>query len=256
MGILNVTPDSFSDGGAYSRIDKALKHAANMLEEGADFIDVGGESTRPGAADVSIDQELTRVIPVIEALSKEFDTLISIDTSKPQVMVEAVSAGASMINDVRALQEEGALDAAASTGAVVCLMHMLGQPRTMQHNPSYVDVVHDVITFLSTRINACSEAGISKNNLIIDPGFGFGKSIEHNYRLLDELSAFKQLQTPILVGMSRKSMLGNLLNRNVEERLAGSIATATIAAMKGANIIRVHDVAQTVDAIKVVNALN
>ncbi|GGD75627.1 dihydropteroate synthase [Lacimicrobium alkaliphilum] len=254
MGILNVTPDSFSDGGRYNHLDSALRQTKNMLCEGADFIDVGGESTRPGAKNVSVQQELDRVVPVIEAISRNFDTLISIDTSKAQVMTEAVKAGAVLINDVRALQEDGALIAASSTNAAVCLMHMQGQPRTMQHQPHYDDLLGDISAMFRQRLEACSKAGIRQERVLLDPGFGFGKSLQHNYQLLNQLGHFHQLGCPLLVGMSRKSMLGKLLNNEVEERLAGSLACATIAAIKGAQIIRVHDVKPTADALKVVQA--
>lgn len=256
MGILNVTPDSFSDGGNFNNLDNALYQAEKMIAEGASFIDIGGESTRPGAADVAEQEELARVIPVIEAIEQRFNTLISIDTSKAVVMDEAVRAGAHLINDVRALREPGALETAASAGVPVCLMHMLGQPRTMQQAPEYKDVVADVGSFLRERMQACIAAGIPDNQLLVDPGFGFGKSVEHNYQLLAELEKLHTLGAPLLVGLSRKSMLGKLLDRDTDERLAGSIAGATICAMKGAQIIRVHDVKETVDAVKVVSALN
>lgn len=254
MGILNVTPDSFSDGGRFNQLEQALQQAQSMLDEGADFIDVGGESTRPGAAEVSVQQELDRVVPVIEAINSRFDTLISIDTSKAVVMTEAVQAGAVLINDVRALQEDGALEAAAATDASICLMHMQGQPRTMQHRPHYDDLIDDISDFLRQRIRACDSAGISQEQILLDPGFGFGKALQHNYQLLNKLEHFHRLGCPLLVGMSRKSMLGKLLNNDVQERLAGSLACATIAALKGAQIIRVHDVGPTVDALKVVQA--
>ncbi|MFT2092704.1 dihydropteroate synthase [Paraglaciecola sp. 2405UD69-4] len=256
MGILNVTPDSFSDGGSFSGIDNALRQTELMLQEGADFIDVGGESTRPGAEYVSLQQELDRVIPVIESIKQRFDTVVSVDTSKAQVMSDAVNAGAGLINDVRALQEEGALEAAVLAQVPVCLMHMQGQPRQMQQNPMYDMVTEDVLVFLRQRIAKCESAGISLDKIIVDPGFGFGKSLEHNYQLLAELLQFKALEVPVLVGMSRKSMLGKLLNRDIEQRLAGGIAVATIAVQQGANIVRVHDVKETVDAVKVVAALN
>ena len=256
MGILNVTPDSFSDGGKYNHLDNALRQVEKMVDEGADFIDVGGESTRPGAADVSLEQELERVIPVIEAITARFSVVVSIDTSKAKVMKEAVTAGAGLINDVRALQEQDALTVAASLDVPVCLMHMQGQPRTMQTNPHYDDVVTDVQYFLQQRMEVCVNAGIKKEQILIDPGFGFGKSLSHNYQLLAELQKFHQLGVPLLVGLSRKSMLGKLLDRETDERLAGSLAGATICAMKGAQIIRVHDVKETVDAVKVVSALN
>ncbi|GAC14907.1 dihydropteroate synthase [Aliiglaciecola lipolytica] len=256
MGILNVTPDSFSDGGRFLGRENALKQAEAMILEGADFIDVGGESTRPGAEDVSLQQELDRTIPVIEAIATNFDVVISIDTSKPEVMQQAVSAGAGLINDIRALGESGALSAATSSGAAVCLMHMQGQPKTMQAAPQYRDVVKDVYTFLDTKTQQCMQAGIPKSQIIIDPGFGFGKTLPHNYQLLDRLEELNNLGFPMLIGVSRKSMLGHLLNRDVDQRLAGSIAAATIALTKGASILRVHDVKQTADAVKVVSALS
>jgi dihydropteroate synthase len=255
MGILNVTPDSFSDGGAFNMLEDGLVQAGLMLSEGADIIDIGGESTRPGAQNVS-KQELDRVVPMIELICQRFDTIISIDTSKAQVMTEAVNAGASFINDVRALQEKGALDAAVAAKVPVCLMHMQGQPRVMQHNPYYVDVVKDVITFLQQRISICRKAGIANGQILVDPGFGFGKSLEHNYRMLAKLEEFQTLNVPVLAGMSRKSMIGNLLQREMGERLAGNVAVATIAAQKGAQIIRVHDVKETVDAVKIINTIN
>jgi dihydropteroate synthase len=255
MGILNVTPDSFSDGGAFNMLDKGLAQADLMLSEGADIIDIGGESTRPGAVDVSMQQELDRVIPVIESISQRFDTIISIDTSKAKVMTEAVNAGASLINDVRALQENGALDAAVAANVPVCLMHMQGQPRVMQKSPHYDDVVKDVMTFLQQRISVCFKAGIAQQQIIVDPGFGFGKSLEHNYQMLAKLEEFQQLNVAVLAGMSRKSMIGNLLHREINQRLAGNVAVATVAAQKGAQIIRVHDVKETVDAVKVVNMI-
>ena len=256
MGILNVTPDSFSDGGAFDMLEKGLTQTALMLNEGANIIDIGGESTRPGARDVSEQQELDRVIPVIESIYQRFDTIISVDTSKAKVMTAAVNAGASLINDVRALQEEGALHAAVKADVPVCLMHMQGQPRVMQHNPLYDDVVKDVMAFLQARIAVCHKAGIALQQMIADPGFGFGKSLEHNYQMLASLEVFQQLNVPVLAGMSRKSMLGNVLQREIGQRLAGNIAVATIAAQKGAQIIRVHDVKETVDAVKIINMLN
>ena len=256
MGILNVTPDSFSDGGSFNQLDNALKQTELMLNEGADFIDIGGESTRPGAQDVTLQQELDRVIPVIEIITQRFDTIVSIDTSKAEVMTEAVSAGARLINDVRALQEKGALKAAVEAKVPVCLMHMQGEPRHMQQSPTYKNVVHDVSCFLQKRIDKCQEAGIGLDQIIVDPGFGFGKSLEHNYQLLANLEQLYPLNVPVLTGMSRKSMLGNLLERKVGQRLAGSIAVATIAAEKGVQILRVHDVKETVDAVKVVTIIN
>lgn len=255
MGILNVTPDSFSDGGQYNSVDQALYQAEKMLQDGADFIDVGGESTRPGAKNVSEQDELDRVIPVIEKLHENFETVVSVDTSKAAVMTEAVKAGAGLINDVRALREPGAIEAAAAANVPVCLMHMQGQPRTMQHSPSYVDVCADVVDFLSERVEACITEGIQSDQIIIDPGFGFGKSQQHNFQILGELEKISVLSLPMLVGISRKSMLGNLLNRNVSERLAASITAATISMLKGACIIRVHDVKESVDAAKIVATL-
>jgi dihydropteroate synthase len=256
MGILNVTPDSFSDGGAFNMLANGLVQTGLMLSEGADIIDIGGESTRPGAQSVSIQQELDRVIPVIESIYQRFDTIISIDTSKAVVMTEAIKAGASLINDVRALQEKGALDAAVAAKVPVCLMHMQGQPRVMQQNPSYDDVVKDVMMFLQDRISVCCIAGIAQEQIIVDPGFGFGKSLEHNYQMLANLEGFHELNVPVLAGMSRKSMIGNLLQREIGQRLAGNIAVATMAAQKGAQIIRVHDVKETVDAVKIINMIN
>lgn len=255
MGILNVTPDSFSDGGTFNSLDKALFHAEEMIKQGATLIDVGGESTRPGAAKVSLQEELDRVIPVVEAIHKNLDTIISVDTSTPGVITQSAVAGAGMINDVRALQREGALLAAAATNLPICLMHMQGQPQTMQQAPSYDDVVHDIHDFLEERVDACARVGISKSRLILDPGFGFGKSLEHNYQLLNQLETFNALGLPLLVGVSRKAMIGKVLNeRPADQRLIGSIAAAVIAAMKGAAIIRVHDVAETHDALKIVEA--
>ncbi|MGF1785230.1 dihydropteroate synthase [Photobacterium swingsii] len=251
MGILNVTPDSFSDGGRFNQFDNALRHVERMLAAGVSIIDIGGESTRPGAADVSLAEELDRVIPVIEAIHQRFDCWISIDTSKAQVMTAAVNAGADLINDVRALQEPGALAAAAAANVPVCLMHMQGQPRTMQHQPSYENLLTDVSRFLAERIQACEQAGIAKEQLLLDPGYGFGKTIEHNYQLLAHLEQFHQFGLPLLVGMSRKSMVFKLLDKKPAECVAGSLACAAIAAMKGAQIIRVHDVEETVDVLKV-----
>ena len=256
MGILNVTPDSFSDGGKHTNVSQALDHALRMIDEGATFIDIGGESTRPGAPDVSLQEELDRTIPVIEAVAKNTPCVISIDTSKADVMREAVKAGAGLINDVRALQEPGALQVAAEAQVPVCLMHMQGQPRTMQQSPEYDDVVNDVGQFLLARTKVCEEAGIAKDKILIDPGYGFGKSLEHNYTLVKHLPSLMKLGYPVLVGMSRKSMIGNLLNRKVDERLAGSISLATIVAQMGAQIIRVHDVKETADAVNIVKMLN
>lgn len=255
MGILNVTPDSFSDGGKFIDVSKAVEHALQMIEQGAGMIDVGGESTRPGAADVSEAEEIRRVVPVIEALVARTSILISIDTSKAAVMSAAVAAGASLINDVRALQEPGALEAAARTNAAVCLMHMQGQPRTMQHEPHYDDVVGEVTAFLEQRVEACVAAGIGRDRLVLDPGIGFGKRLEHNLALLAHLPELGRLGLPLLVGVSRKSMFQALLGRPVEQRLAGGLAVATASVLAGAGILRVHDVAETVDAVKVAQAL-
>lgn len=256
MGILNVTPDSFSDGGNFSQIDLALEHAFKLIEEGADLLDIGGESTRPNAAPVSLQEELDRVIPIIETLvSQRINIPISIDTYKPEVMRAGITAGASMVNDVNALQQAGALDVIASKNVGVCLMHMQGTPQTMQINPHYVDVVNEVSDFLLTRIQACTQAGIAKNRLLIDPGFGFGKTRAHNITLIQEFNTLTQLGYPMLVGLSRKSVLGQLTGSDVESRLYASIAAAVISAMKGAKIMRVHDVKATVEALKVVAAV-
>lgn len=254
MGILNVTPDSFSDGGKFSSFELACQHADDMVAQGALIIDIGGESTRPGAADVTVEDELARVIPLVEYVAKHHDVWISVDTSKPEVMRQAVNAGAHLINDVRALLEPGALETAAQLNVPICLMHMQGAPRSMQTAPEYQDVVADVTEFLCERIQACIDAGIPRELLLIDPGFGFGKTLEHNYELLAKLDRFEQFELPILIGLSRKSMIGNLLARPTSERLAGSLAGAMIAAQKGAHIIRVHDVPETVDMLKVLQA--
>ncbi len=255
MGILNVTPDSFSDGGQFTARDDALRQAERMLGEGADILDVGGESTRPGAAGVDVTEELDRVIPVIEALVGMTDKPISIDTSKAGVMRAAVAAGASMINDVRALREEGALAAAAELGVPVCLMHMQGQPRTMQQDPDYGDVVGEIEQFLEERIEACLSAGIRREDIVLDPGFGFGKTVAHNVELLANLRQLQGFGLPVLAGLSRKSTLGKITGRDVNERLPASIAAAVIAVTNGASIVRVHDVAETVDALKVLTAV-
>lgn len=255
MGILNVTPDSFSDGGKFIDVSKAVEHALLMVEQGAGMIDVGGESTRPGAADVSEAEEIRRVVPVIEALVARTSIPISIDTSKAAVMSAAVAAGARLINDVRALREPGALEAAARTSAAVCLMHMQGEPRTMQHEPRYDDVVGEVTAFLEQRVEACVAAGIGRDRLLLDPGIGFGKRLEHNLALLAHLPELGRSGLPLLVGVSRKSMFQALLGRPVEQRLAGGLAVATAAVLAGAAILRVHDVAETVDAVKVAQAL-
>ncbi|HIP76067.1 MAG TPA: dihydropteroate synthase [Psychromonas hadalis] len=251
MGILNVTPDSFSDGGCFNHIDLAFEHAQKMVAQGAAILDIGGESTRPGAADVEIQQELDRVIPVIEKISKNIDCWISIDTSKAVVMQEAVNAGAHIINDVRALQEKNSLTVAAKLNVPVCLMHMKGAPRTMQTAPHYENVIAEVKQFLLSRADVCIEVGISKENIILDLGFGFGKSLEHNFELLGSTKQFVDLKFPILTGVSRKSMFGQWLNRDINNRLAGSIAGAMIAMQQGSQIIRVHDVAETCDVMNV-----
>lgn len=251
MGVLNVTPDSFSDGGQFAGRDAALLHAEAMLADGAAILDVGGESTRPGAADVPEAQELDRVIPVIEALQNLTDVPISIDTSKPAVMEQAVSAGAAMINDVRALGENGALEMAASLGVPVCLMHMRGQPRTMQDAPEYDDVTAEVRAFLAGRRDASVAAGVPQSRILLDPGFGFGKQHRHNVELLANLRQLTELGQPLLVGLSRKATLGALTGRDVDDRLAASVAAALIAVMQGARVVRAHDVRETVDALTV-----
>lgn len=254
MGILNVTPDSFSDGGQFNHIDAALKQTELMLQQGATIIDVGGQSTRPGANSISLDLELQRVIKVIEGIQQHFDCYISIDTDKAQVMEAAINAGADMVNDVNALRGDGCLEVISRLKVPVCLMHMQGKPRTMQQAPQYDDVVHDVIDFFKERITACVEAGISQEAICIDPGFGFGKTVSQNYQLLDKLHEFHQLNLPLLVGISRKSMIGAILNNDVDERLIGSVSCATIALLKGARIIRVHDVQPSYEAVKIVSA--
>jgi len=255
MGVLNVTPDSFSDGGQYNQLDAAIERAQQMVEQGATIIDVGGESTRPGATPVSAELELERVVPVVEAISKHVDVCISVDTSTPQVMLESAKVGAHMLNDVRALAREGAIEAAKQTALPICIMHMQGEPKTMQANPMYSQVVNDVFEFLQERINACLEAGIDKSQLMVDPGFGFGKTLEHNYQLLNQLERFLVWQVPLLIGLSRKSMIGAVLgDKPANQRVSGSVAAALIAAQNGANIIRVHDVEATYDAIQILNA--
>ncbi|WP_409160363.1 dihydropteroate synthase [Pectobacterium sp. B2J-2] len=254
MGILNVTPDSFSDGGKHNNLDAALLHVQEMVNAGAALIDIGGESTRPGADEVSTEEELERVVPVVEAIAKRFDVWISVDTSKPEVMTASAQAGAHLINDIRALQEPGALEAAAATGLPVCLMHMQGGPRTMQHKPHYDDLMQDIGDFLQQQIDRCVNANIPKSQLLLDPGFGFGKNLAHNYALLARLSELHRFELPLLVGMSRKSMIGQLLNVPPAQRVHGSVACAVIAAMQGAQIIRVHDVKETADAMRIVEA--
>ncbi|MDJ0711624.1 MAG: dihydropteroate synthase [Woeseiaceae bacterium] len=255
MGILNVTPDSFSDGGQFNKYDTALRQALQLARDGASIIDIGGESTRPGAAMVGEQEELDRVIPVIEAIRAEVDVPISIDTSKAGVMYAAVAAGAAMINDVNALQGEGAVQAVAELGTAVCLMHMQGEPRTMQLDPSYDDVVADVAKFLDARVAVCVDAGIAADCIVVDPGFGFGKTREHNVELLANLRQLRVRGRPILVGISRKSTLGELTGRDVDQRLPASIAAAAIAVMNGAAIVRAHDVSATVDALEVAHVV-
>ena len=256
MGIVNVTPDSFSDGGVHDSVEAAVAHGLRLVEEGADLLDIGGESTRPGAQDVSVEEELRRVIPVIERLARETSLPISIDTSKPEVMRAAVDAGAGMINDVQGLRRDGALDMAATLGVPVVLMHMQGEPRSMQHAPTYDDVVADVHRFLAERIFAAEMAGIARKNIVVDPGFGFGKDTAHNLQLLAQFERFVELGVPVLAGLSRKRSIGELTGRDVPaDRVAGSVAAHLIAAQRGAAIVRVHDVAATVDALKVWNAV-
>ncbi len=250
MGILNVTPDSFSDGGHFNQLERAMTHARQMVAEGATLIDIGGESTRPGAPDVSEQEELDRVIPVVERMVAELEVMISLDTSKAAVMREGCAAGAHLINDVRALLEPGALAAAAVADVPVCLMHMQGQPRTMQAEPYYDDLLGEVRAFFDERIAACLAAGIEREQLLLDPGYGFGKTLAHNYQLLAQQEKLLDYQLPLLVGMSRKSMIGNLLGRPVDERLAGSLVCALIGMQRGARIIRVHDVRATMDALR------
>ncbi|BDH44463.1 dihydropteroate synthase [Salmonella enterica subsp. enterica serovar Choleraesuis] len=254
MGILNVTPDSFSDGGHHNGLVDAIAHANAMINAGATIIDVGGESTRPGAAEVSVEQELERVVPVVEALAQRFEVWISVDTSKPEVIRATAQAGAHIINDVRSLELPGALEAAVDTGLPVCLMHRQGEPQTMQQAPHYQDVVKEVGDYLQQQIERCEAAGITKDKLLLDPGFGFGKNLQHNYQLLAHLGEFHRFGLPLLVGMSRKTMVGQLLNVGPDQRLNGSLSCAVIAAMQGAQIIRVHDVKETVEAMRVVEA--
>ena len=255
MGVLNVTPDSFSDGGRFLDTEAAVRHGISLAEQGAAFIDVGGESTRPGADPVGVEEELRRVIPVIERLRGATAALISIDTSKPEVMRAAAAAGAALINDVRALREPGALAAARDSGCGVCLMHMQGEPRTMQHEPVYADVVSEVRAFLAERVAACRSAGIEAQRLAVDPGFGFGKTLEHNLTLLRHLGALSAVGRPLAVGLSRKSMVGKLTGHPEGERVLGSVVLAVLAALAGASIVRAHDVAATVEALRVVTAV-
>lgn len=256
MGILNVTPDSFSDGGRFSQLDAALRHAEAMVAAGATLIDVGGESTRPGARAVSPTEELERVAPIVERIHRELDVIISVDTSTPAVMRESARLGAGLINDVRALRRDGALDAAAATGLPVCLMHMLGEPGTMQDDPHYHDVTREVGEFLVERLDQCAAAGIAAQRIILDPGFGFAKTLAHNLSLFKHMEALHALGRPLLVGVSRKSMIGNALGRPVGERLYGGLALAALAITKGARILRVHDVAETMDVVRMIAAVD
>lgn len=256
MGVLNRTPDSFSDGGAFTDFDAALRHAEQMAKDDAAIIDIGGESTRPGAQAVSVEEEMERVVPLIDRLAREIDIPISVDTSKPEVMRAAVAAGASMINDVYALRQPGALETAAQLGVPVVLMHMQGEPRSMQQHPHYENVVAEVKDFLFERVRACKAAGIPHTNILIDPGFGFGKTLKHNLELLRRLQELKTLGLPVTVGLSRKSSIGTLLGGvPASERLHGSVAAAVVAVMNGANVVRAHDVKATVEALKVAAAV-
>ena len=256
MGVVNTTPDSFSDGGKFLASDAAVDHALSLCEQGADILDIGGESTRPGAQPVGVQEELDRVLPVIEALSSASDVPLSIDTSKPEVMQVAVQAGASLINDVNGLRAEGALEVAAESGAKVCVMHMQGEPRTMQKSPHYEDVLADVIAFLAGRIDDCLEYGIERQNIIVDPGIGFGKTLQHNLTLLNGVARMRsELNCELLIGVSRKSMIDAILGRPVDQRMAGSVGLAVQAALNGAKILRVHDVAETHDAIRCAEAV-
>ncbi|MCY7295790.1 dihydropteroate synthase [Alteromonas sp. a30] len=254
MGILNVTPDSFSDGGRFNTLDTALKQASKMIEDGATILDIGGESTRPGSLAVPLQEELDRVMPIIEALASRFDVVLSVDTKKAQVMRAAISAGVHLVNDIFALQAEGALETVADSNVAVCLMHMRGQPSSMQNAPSYEHVVEEVKQFLGARIQACTDVGISQERIIIDPGFGFGKSLQHNCDLLAHFSEFSDFGLPVLAGVSRKSMFGALLDLNIDQRLVPSVVSAVLATQRGASILRVHDVKETVDALALMRA--
>ncbi len=256
MGILNFTPDSFSDSGKFFTLDKALFQVEKMLNDGADIIDIGGESTRSNAEIVTLEQELERVVPLVEAVRKRFDCLISVDSSKAEVFRQSALVGADILNDIRALQEPNALETAVELGLPVCLMHMQGTPQNMQQNPEYDDVVEEVADFLNQRIFACTMAGIPKEHIILDVGFGFGKTVQHNYQLLKHLNAFVASGYPVLAGLSRKSMIGNVINKPVDQRVAGSVAGALLAVQNGAKIVRVHDVAETADVLKVWQAMN
>jgi dihydropteroate synthase len=255
MGIINVTPDSFSDGGRHLDLEAALAHARQLIDEGADILDIGGESTRPGALPVSVQQEMDRVLPVLEGL-RDASVPISVDTRKPEVMRAAIAAGAQMVNDISALSDVAAMDAIVSSDVAVCLMHKQGDPQTMQSQPHYQNVVAEVADYLRKRIAAAESAGIQRNRIVIDPGFGFGKTLEHNLTLLRELHELTELGVPVLAGLSRKSMLGALTGQEVSRRLPASIAAALIAVQRGAAIVRVHDVKETAEALKILNAVN
>lgn len=260
MGILNVTPDSFSDGGQlYSGqallLDQVMRRAEKMVEDGASILDIGGESTRPGAAVVGLQEEMDRVLPAVERITKELDVVISVDTSSPELMREAAQAGAGLINDVRALGRKGAIEVVAESGLPVCLMHMQGDPATMQSRPIYEDVLDEVESFLLSQAENCINAGIGRDQIILDPGFGFGKTVEHNLRLMNNVARIRELGFPVLIGTSRKSMIGAVLGKDVNERLSGSLATIAIAVMQGAEIVRVHDVAETSDVVKMTRAV-
>lgn len=256
MGILNVTPDSFADGGHFLDPGAAIARARTMIGEGAAIIDIGGESTRPGAVPVTAEDEMRRVVPVIEALAGTVEAVISVDTTKPEVMAAAIAAGADMINDVNALRAPGALDVVAAADVAVCLMHMQGEPRTMQQDPCYADVVAEVSAFLAERARHCVDAGISRSRIVVDPGFGFGKTLAHNLQMMRHLDRFSSLGLALLVGLSRKSMIGAVLDRPVRDRLAGSLALAVLAVARGARILRVHDVGPTVDALRMIAAVD
>jgi dihydropteroate synthase len=255
MGVLNVTPDSFSDGGCYTSLDAALLQVEEMIAQGATLIDVGGESTRPGANAVSVQEELDRVCPVAEAIAQRFDIVLSIDTSTPEVMQETIALGAGLINDVRAFSRHGAVEAVADSDVGLCIMHMQGKPDTMQDEPSYSSVIDEVRHFFLKRIAVLSDAGVKKDRIILDPGFGFGKTLEHNLQLLANIADFSEMSYPLLVGVSRKSMFEHLLGRAVDQRLSGSLTAASLAAFQGASIVRVHDVAESVDMARVVDAV-
>lgn len=255
MGILNFTPDSFSDSGKFFSLDKALFQVEKMLNDGADIIDIGGESTRPNAPIVPLEEELQRVVPLVEAVRQRFDCLISVDTSKAEVMRQSAQVGADIINDIRALQEPNALETAAELALPVCLMHMQGSPQTMQQSPDYDDVVEEVSDFLNQRIFACLTAGIAKEHIILDVGFGFGKTVQHNYQLMKHLPLFADSGYPVLAGLSRKSMIGAVLDKPVDQRIIGSVAGALLCIQQGAKIVRVHDVAETADALKIWRAM-